>query len=329
MHVSVAYAGGAHSRCPPRSRGRTRRRRRTAAVWRRTRPARAGAGAACVHVQWPAEGIEVGGWWDRLEHPRNREPDQVRHDGHRASGDDGADVDSLRPGGSWEGPYTTKATVTMTKPPVIRWRTGCSSAARTSYRQAALHLFRDSTDGKPDPQRTGATTANVAGDSADHAAIQKPDAQGSQTNELAIQVGRDTVTFMANGQTVATQPEPRSTPSASPGCVSGTASTCTIEEFTVEQGEVVRRATGVVVGLLVAGGFRSRATHASLRDSGSHHRGDPARDSQQADHHRRCRRAVSEAHPGVQRHLRQRAAGHPRSGHDDRASAGRSTRSPR
>ena len=55
-------------------------------------------------------------------------------------------------------------------------------------------------------KRTGATVTNVAGDWADHAAIQKPNAQGSQTNELAIQVGRDTVTFLANGQTVATQP---------------------------------------------------------------------------------------------------------------------------
>jgi hypothetical protein len=55
-------------------------------------------------------------------------------------------------------------------------------------------------------KRTGATTVNVAGDWADHAAIQKPNAQGSQTNELAIQVGRETVTFLANGQTVATQP---------------------------------------------------------------------------------------------------------------------------
>jgi hypothetical protein len=55
-------------------------------------------------------------------------------------------------------------------------------------------------------KRTGATTANVAGDWADHAAIQKPNAQGSQTNELAIQVTPETVTFLANGQTVATQP---------------------------------------------------------------------------------------------------------------------------
>ena len=55
-------------------------------------------------------------------------------------------------------------------------------------------------------RRSGATTANVSADWADHAAIQKADAQGRQTNELAIQVGRDTVAFMANGQTVATHP---------------------------------------------------------------------------------------------------------------------------
>jgi hypothetical protein len=55
-------------------------------------------------------------------------------------------------------------------------------------------------------KRTGATTANVAGDWMDNAAIQKPNAQGAQTNELAIRVARDAVTFLVNGQTVATHP---------------------------------------------------------------------------------------------------------------------------
>jgi hypothetical protein len=55
-------------------------------------------------------------------------------------------------------------------------------------------------------KRTGTTTANVGGEWAEHAAIQKPNAQGAQTNELSIQVSKDKVVFMANGQTVATQP---------------------------------------------------------------------------------------------------------------------------
>ena len=55
-------------------------------------------------------------------------------------------------------------------------------------------------------RRTSATTANLAGDWADHAAIQKPNAQGAQTNELAIHIGREMVTFMANGQPVAALP---------------------------------------------------------------------------------------------------------------------------
>ena len=38
-----------------------------------------------------------------------------------------------------------------------------------------------------------------------------------------------------------------------------------------------------------------------------------------ADHDGRSRRAVPEAHQGLQRHLRERAAGHPRSDHDDSA----------
>jgi len=108
----------------------------------------------------------------------------------------------------WEGPYTTKATFTMTKLASHEVAYGLfvggqdldNDKQRYTYfviRQDGKYLIR---------KRTGATVTNVAGDWADHAAIQKPNAQGSQTNELAIQVGRDTVTFLANGQTVATQP---------------------------------------------------------------------------------------------------------------------------
>ena len=42
----------------------------------------------------------------------------------------------------------------------------------------------------------------------------------------------------------------------------------------------------------------------------------PARHPEQAHHHRRGRRAVSETDQGLQRHVRQRAAGHPRAGDD-------------
>ena len=154
-------------------------------------------------------GIEVGGWWARLDDPKESRTGlkfvTMGTDLHATTGPNlilfDADED-------WEGPYTTKATLTMTKLASHDVAYGVfvggqdldNDKQRYTYfviRQDGKFLIR---------KRTGATTANVAGDWADHAAIQKPNAQGSQTNELAIQVGRDTVTFMANGQTVATQP---------------------------------------------------------------------------------------------------------------------------
>ena len=84
-------------------------------------------------------------------------------------------------------------------------------------------------------KRTGATTVNVAGDWTDHAAIQKPNAQGSQTNALAIGVGGDTVTFMVNGQTVATQPRSAVDAVGISGLRIGHGLDVHIEGFTVEQ----------------------------------------------------------------------------------------------
>ena len=78
-------------------------------------------------------------------------------------------------------------------------------------------------------------TADVAGDWADHAAIQKPNAQGSQTNALAIAVGPDTVTFMVNGQTVATQPRTAVDAVGISGLRIGHGLDVPIEGFTVEQ----------------------------------------------------------------------------------------------
>ena len=127
----------------------------------------------------------------------------------------------------WEGPYTTKATLTMTKPASheVAYRLFVGGQDLDTDKQRYTY-FVIRQDGKfLIRKRTGATTANVAGDWTDHAAIQKPNAQGSQTNALAIGVGRDTVTFTVNGQTVPPNPPRRWTSSGSPDCVSGTAST--------------------------------------------------------------------------------------------------------
>ena len=154
-------------------------------------------------------GIEVGGWWARLDDPKeSRTGLKFGTMGTGFQATTGPTVILFDPDEDWEGPYTTKATLTLTKPVSHQVAYGLFVGGQDLYtdkqrytyfviRQDGKYLIR---------KRTGSTTANVAGDWADHAAIQKPDAKGSQTNELAIQVGRDTVVFMANGQTVATHP---------------------------------------------------------------------------------------------------------------------------
>jgi hypothetical protein len=154
-------------------------------------------------------GIEVGGWWGRLDDPKeSRTGLQFVTMGTGLHATTGPNVILFDADEDWEGSYTTKATLTMTKPASHQVAYGLfvggqdldNDKQRYTYfviRQDGKFLIR---------KRTGAATANVGGDWADHPAIQKPNAQGSQTNELAIQVVRDTVTFLANGQTVATQP---------------------------------------------------------------------------------------------------------------------------
>ena len=154
-------------------------------------------------------GIEVGGWWARLDNPKEPRTGLkfvTMGTGFRAT--TGPTVILFDPNEDWEGPYTTKATLTMTKLASHQVAYGLfvggqdldSDKQRYTYfeiRQDGKYLIR---------KRSGSSVSDVAGTWADHAAIQKPNASGSQTNELAIQVGRDAAVFMANGQTVATHP---------------------------------------------------------------------------------------------------------------------------
>jgi hypothetical protein len=154
-------------------------------------------------------GIEVGGWWARLDNPKEPRTGlrfAPMGAGFRAT--TGPTVILFDPEEDWEGPYTTKATLRMTKPASHQVAYGLfvggqdldTDKQRYTYfeiRQDGKFLIR---------KRSGASVTDVGGTWADHAAIQKPNATGSQTNELAIQVGRDSVAFIANGQTVATHP---------------------------------------------------------------------------------------------------------------------------
>src|SRR5678815_2326595 len=166
-------------------------------------------GGGAPQAPTAGNGIEVGGWWARLDDPKEARTGLkfvTMGTGFRAT--TGPTIILFDPNEDWEGPYTTKATRTMTKLASHQVAYGLfvggqdldTDKQRYTYfeiRQDGKYLIR---------KRSGSTIADVAGSWADHAAIQKPNASGSQTNELAIQVGRDAVVFMANGQTVATHP---------------------------------------------------------------------------------------------------------------------------
>ena len=166
-------------------------------------------GGGAPQAPTAGNGIEVGGWWARLDDPKEARTGLkfvTMGTGFRAT--TGPTIILFDPNEDWEGPYTTKATLTMTKLASHQVAYGLfvggqdldTDKQRYTYfevRQDGKYLIR---------KRSGSTIADVAGSWADHAAIQKPNASGSQTNELAIQVGRDAVVFMANGQTVATHP---------------------------------------------------------------------------------------------------------------------------
>ena len=166
-------------------------------------------GGGAPQAPTAGNGIEVGGWWARLDNPKEARTGLkfvTMGTGFHAT--TGPTIILFDPNEDWEGPYTTKATLTMTKLASHQVAYGLfvggqdldTDKQRYTYfeiRQDGKYLIR---------RRSGSTIADVGGSWADHAAIQKPNASGSQTNELAIQVGRDAVVFMANGQTVATHP---------------------------------------------------------------------------------------------------------------------------
>ncbi|HLG56433.1 MAG TPA: hypothetical protein VI485_13940 [Vicinamibacterales bacterium] len=183
-------------------------------------------------------GIEVGGWSARLDDPKeSRTGLKFVTMGTGLHATTGPTVILYDPEEDWEGPYTTKATLTMTKPASHQVAYGLFVGGQdldTDKQRYTYFVIRQ--DGKfLIRKRTGATTANVAGDWMDHAAIQKPNAQGGQTNELAIRVARDAVTFLVNGQTIATHPTSAVDAVGISGLRIGHGLDVHIEGFSVEQ----------------------------------------------------------------------------------------------
>ena len=168
-----------------------------------------GGGPAAPPRPVAGNGVEVPGWWARLDDPKEgRQGLRVTRTGNSIRATTGPNAIFFDPQEDWEGQYTIKASFTQLKPASHEVAYGLflggtnldQNSQRYTYlviRQDGKYLIR---------KRNGDATSNVAGDWADNAAVAKADASGRQVNELAVRVAKDAVTFMVNGKEISKQP---------------------------------------------------------------------------------------------------------------------------
>ena len=168
-----------------------------------------GGGAAAPARPVAGSGVEVPGWWARLDDPKEgRQGLRLTRTGTSLRATTGPNVVFFDPQEDWEGQYTVKATFTQLKPASHQVAYGLffggtnvdQNTQRYSYfviRQDGQFLIK---------RRNGAATTNVAGDWTENAAVVKADASGKQVNELTVRVAKDAVTFMVNGKEIAKHP---------------------------------------------------------------------------------------------------------------------------
>jgi len=155
-------------------------------------------------------GIDVPGWWARMDNPQAS--------GRLMLMSESAAVLHARTGPAaifWDpretasGEYTVKATFTVRRMPTFEEGYGLfiggENLDKDNERYTAF-LAREDGEYAIRERRGVPPGGAAAANWMTSAALMRPDASDHVTNELAIHVGRDTVTFMANGKQVATRP---------------------------------------------------------------------------------------------------------------------------
>ena len=168
-----------------------------------------GAGSAAAPRPVAGEGVEIPGWWARLDDPKeSRQGLSITRKGTTIRATTGPNAIFYDPQEDWEGQYTIRASFTQLKPASHQVAYGLffggTGLDQDSQRYTYLVIRQDGR--YVIKRRNGAATTEVAGDWADHAAVAKADASGRQVNELVIRVSKEGATFSINGQQVAKHP---------------------------------------------------------------------------------------------------------------------------
>jgi len=154
-------------------------------------------------------GIDVPGWWARVDNPRDATGSlKLVSDGGMLHAMTGPAAIFWDPQQTASGQYTVKAKFTLSRMPRFEEAYGLfiggSNLDKDNERFTAFVVREDGSYAIRQRRGMPASPATVAWMT--NAAIMRPDASRHQTNELSIHVGADTVTFMVNGKEVARRP---------------------------------------------------------------------------------------------------------------------------
>jgi hypothetical protein len=182
-------------------------------------------------------GVEVPGWWARLDNVK--EPTTGLRFTQQAGGlhaTTGPNIIFWDPNESAEGQYTVKATFTVTKPPShpVAYGVFIGGADLTEDGQKYTYFVIREDGQFLVKKRAGSGTTNVGGDWAASPAVMGR-AAGVQKNELSIQVAAGRVSFMANGKEVVSHPASAVDTSGIVGLRIGHGMDIQIDGFAVEQ----------------------------------------------------------------------------------------------